>query len=327
MFHSNRDDDGQFSRRGFLRGVGGVTVAAGLASFLTPDSLLAQEAAPAGGLRFVHLTDIHLMPRRNSDAGLAACLDYVAKLNPQPQFIVAGGDQCDNLRAEDIASGKARLERFRSIWNDHTNLPTYYCLGNHDPVGWTNRDVPRDDPQYGKQLMMDVLGMDRRFYAFGNGGWRFIVLDDVQKTDSGFKGEFVEEQLDFLRSELRQHPDEPTIIICHIPPISAEEYLGGKIRAGDTGWTVGYSRVTANPADLVAAMEGSSVKCVLSGHIHHVEHIETHGQTFICGGAVSGNWWQGSLRGCPEGFGIVDCLPDGTFRYKYQDFGWKAVAS
>ncbi|MEX2317464.1 MAG: metallophosphoesterase [Pirellulales bacterium] len=326
MSQSNREGSGQFSRRGFLRGVGGVTVAAGMTSYLTSQAIFGQGAAPSAGLRFVHLTDIHLMMRRKSDAGLAACLDYIAKLNPKPQFIMAGGDQCDNLRAEDIAGGKARLDLFSRIWKAHTDLPTYYCLGNHDPVGWSNRNVSRDDPQYGKQLMMDVLGMKRRFYGFGMGGWRFIVLDNVEPTASGFKGEFVQEQLEFVRNELREHTGEPTIVICHIPPISAEEFLGGKIQAGDNGWTVGYSRVTSNPADLVAALEGSNVKCVLSGHIHHVEHIETHGQTFICGGAVSGNWWQGPLRGCPEGFGVVDCLSDGTFRYKYQDFGWKSEA-
>jgi predicted MPP superfamily phosphohydrolase len=318
--------NGQFSRRGFLAGIGGLSVTAGAAAFLPIDAVYGQVGPQAGGVRFVHLTDIHLMNQRSSAAGLAACLDAVGKLNPKPQFIVTGGDQCDNLRAETIAGGKARIELFSRIWKDHTDLPTHHCLGNHDPVGWTNRSVSRDEPQYGKQLMMDMLGMDRSFYGFGLGGWRIIVLDNVEQTQTGFKGQFVDEQLDFVRSELREHAGAPTIVICHVPPISAEEFLGGKIQAGENAWTVGYSRVTANPAALVDALAGSSVKCVLSGHIHHVERIETHGQTFICGGAVAGNWWQGPLRGCPEGFGVVDCLPDGSFRYHYQDFGWKAVA-
>jgi 3',5'-cyclic AMP phosphodiesterase CpdA len=303
-----------------------MTVAGGMAAYLPGASLIAQAATSSATLRFVHLPDIHLMMRRNSDAGLAACLDYIGKLNPKPDFIMTGGDQCDNLRAEDKGGAKARLDLFRRIWSDHTDLPTYHCLGNHDPFGWTNRAVSRDDPQYGKQLMMDAFEMKQSYYGFDRGGWRFIVLDNVQQTTTGFRGEFPETQLEFVRSELRAHSGKPTIVICHVPPISAEEFLGGKIQAGENGWTVGYSRVTANPAELVAALDGSSVKCVLSGHIHHVEHIETHGQTFICGGAVSGNWWQGPLRGCPEGFGIVDCSPDGTFHYKYQDFGWKAAA-
>lgn len=322
-----RDHHAQsLSRRSFLHGVGGVAVGAGLTSYFAQASAAFQADPPTDGLRFVHLTDIHLMPRRNSDAGLAACLDAVERLDPKPQFIVAGGDQCDNLRANDIASGRQRLQRFKTIWDDHTDLPTYFCLGNHDPVGWRNRDVSRDDPLYGKQLVMDVLGMDRRFYSFAHGGWRVVVLDDVQQTESGFRGEFPQEQLDFLRGELDGDPDQPTIVVCHIPPISAEEFLGGKIRAGEDGWSVGYSRVAANPADLVEVLGAGNVKCVLSGHIHHVEHIETHGQTFICGGAVSGNWWQGPLRGCPEGFGIVDCQPGGEYQYRYQDFGWKAEA-
>ena len=109
-----------------------------------------------------------------------------------------------------------------------------------------------------------------------------------------------------------------------MPLISAEEFLGGKIKAAEGGWEIPYGRVCKNPAALVKVLQEGNVKLVRSGHIHHVERIETHGQSFICGGAVAGDWWKGSLPGCPEGFGVIDCHADGTFHYQYQDFGGQA---
>ena len=41
-------------------------------------------------------------------------------------------------------------------------------------------------------------------------------------------------------------------------------------------------------------------------------------------GAVSGSWWKGPLQGVPEGFGVVDLRPDGTFEHRYEAYGWKA---
>ena len=45
---------------------------------------------------------------------------------------------------------------------------------------------------------------------------------------------------------------------------------------------------------------------------------------FICSGSVSGAQWRGPDHGTPEGFGVVDCRPDGNFDYRYHPYGWKA---
>lgn len=69
---------------------------------------------------------------------------------------------------------------------------------------------------------------------------------------------------------------------------------------------------------------GANVRGVLSGHLHVVEEIVYAGRRFICSGSVSGHQWTGPRLGFPEGFGVFDCEPDGTFRFAYQDYGWKA---
>ena len=60
-----------------------------------------------------------------------------------------------------------------------------------------------------------------------------------------------------------------------------------------------------------------NVRLLLSGHIHLLDRIEYRGMTFICGGALCGNWWQGAWQGCEPGYGIVDVWPDGRFQHQY----------
>ncbi|MCA9285344.1 MAG: hypothetical protein KDA22_09030 [Phycisphaerales bacterium] len=70
---------------------------------------------------------------------------------------------------------------------------------------------------------------------------------------------------------------------------------------------------------------------ILRGHMHRIDRVEVDGVTYICDGAVSGNWWKGGPgqrdgSWAREGYGIVDLNLDGTFAHEYVEFGWKALA-
>jgi hypothetical protein len=45
-----------------------------------------------------------------------------------------------------------------------------------------------------------------------------------------------------------------------------------------------------------------------------------NGVTFICNGAVSGAWWEGSRRQTAPGYGIIDLYADGTFDEQYINY-------
>ena len=77
------------------------------------------------------------------------------------------------------------IDRFLTIWKDHTQLETFFTFGNHDLVGTRNPSVERSDPRYGKGLYRMRLGLDRNYYAFERRGWRFIILDDVLPQPDG----------------------------------------------------------------------------------------------------------------------------------------------
>jgi 3',5'-cyclic AMP phosphodiesterase CpdA len=270
---------------------------------------------------------IHLRtePQYRSPQGLAAALRAVARLDPKPAFIATGGDLCHDLRSEGLEGATARADLFVEILKENSDLPVYHCLGNHDPAGWGKGNIPRDHPQFGFNLLKQKLGMPDLYYSFDHGPWHFVALHNVKLTEPGrHTGEWMPEQMAFLKEDLRKNRARPTILFAHIPAVSAIEFFDGRARSENSAWVLDQGRATGNPQALVEAMSEGKVKAVLSGHIHRLDRIEAMGHTFICSGSVSGARWAGPDHATPEGFGVLDCRPDGTFTYRYHAYGWRA---
>lgn len=321
------------SRRGFLTGVGTAVLGASIASLRGPAAFaeVAPKTNERAAFRFVYFPDTHLRDEFGSAEGLAAALQAVERLQPRPAFILTGGDLCHDLRALDLAPAQRRANLFVEIWRANTSLPSYHMLGNHDPAGWGAGEVPEDHPDYAFGLMQRVLGLERRYYSFDHGGWHFVVLDNVHLTTPGKHVGYVDEdQLAWLREDLRQSRGRPAIVAMHVPPLTASEFLTSRASqdAEKGQWRLGFDRMSRNPGELLAALGESDVRAILSGHLHLVERLELSGHTFLCAGSVSGQQWMGPRRGrdTPEGFGVLDLKPDGTFDWTYQAFGWQASA-
>ncbi|MBV9999301.1 MAG: metallophosphoesterase [Verrucomicrobia bacterium] len=318
------------SRRGFL--VRTALIAGGMASGLRGSG--AQTATPGGApaLRVLFATDAHLMvdDALRSEQGLAACLEAVRELRPEPDFILFGGDLTHETPELDFPSAERLLDRFLTLWRAHTDLPTFFAFGNHDLAGTKNRALDREDPRFGKGLFRSRLGLERLSYAFEKGGWRFIIVDDVTpEPDGSYIGAFGAQELSFLRSELEAHPQAPTVICTHIPPVSVLPSLSitGAVEVVGTRLETPASLVLANARELhrVLVETKADVKLVLAGHLHHLEEIQVDGVRYLTGGAICGNWWKGSQNGCPEGFTVLDLYPDGTARAEYRSYNWKAA--
>lgn len=309
------------SRRGVLAGAAGL-VAAGMAP--------RRAAAAAGGFRLIFLPCIHLRtePRYRSPEGFATALRAALALDPRPSLLLTGGDICHDLRSQTLDEATRRADLFLELVAEHGGgLPIHHCLGNHEPLGWGSGTVAEDHPDFGYGLMRRKLGLERLYHSFDHGGWHFVALHNVKLTEPGqFTGEWDAEQLEFLRDDLARHRDQPTIVFAHIPAVSAVEFFAGRARGEEGNWILSQNRATANPHELVAAFDagGGNVKAVLSGHIHRLDRIQVAGYQFICSGAVGGAQWRGPDHGCPEGFGVIDCRPDGSIDYRYQTYGWEA---
>ncbi len=283
-------------------------------------------------LRVVFATDSHLMVNNalKSEDGLIACLSAIEGLKPKPDLILFGGDLTHESPHLDFPAAEQLMDRFLKIWKEHTGLPTFFTFGNHDLVGTKNPSVSREDPMFGKGLYRMRLGLERNYYAFEKGGWRFIVLDDVlPEPDGSYIGKFFEEQLAFLRTEIETNSHIPTVLCGHIPSVSVLPSLSvsGATKLEGTNIETPASLVTRNVAELrrVLVDARANVKLVLAGHLHHLEKIQVDGVSYINGGAICGNWWKGTQMGCPEGFTVLELYADGSFAADYQSYGWTAA--
>jgi Icc protein len=321
-----------YSRRHFLRQLAG----AGAFAATGLDALLAQAPPPSpfaneSAFRFAFVTDLHLMkePFYRSEAGIAQCLDAVEKLNPHPEFILVGGDLVNRARDMTIREAEQKLDQFLSIWKDHTSLPARWAFGNHDLVGTSNPSVSPADRRYAKGLFKERFQLPHLFYSFDWKGWHFVVLDDISlQPDHTYIGLLFKDELAFIKADLDAHRSMPTIVCTHIPTMSAMPlglYLAHA--AANLQLPTNKSLVCTNANLLFDDFPGHNVRAVFSGHLHHLEKIDSNGVHFITCGAVCGSYWRGPMLDCPEGFGVVDLGADGSVSFDYRTYGWKAVSA
>jgi DNA repair exonuclease SbcCD nuclease subunit len=255
-----------------------------------------------------------------------ACLAAVEKLNPRPDFIVCGGDLVHSTRDLTLPGAETALDFFLQVWKDHTDLPTHWTFGNHDLAGTSNPYAAANDPEYGKGLFQNRLQLPKLFYSFDAKGWHFIVLDDIAlQADHSYIGQLFDDELAFLKADLAAHQTTPTIICTHIPIVSNVPLMLALAKSGGiTSKATEKSLVCSNGDALLSDIPGHNIRAVLAGHLHFYEEIEQNGVKLINSGAVCGNYWKGPNHGCPEGFGVVDLGADGSVKFDYRSYGWKA---
>jgi Icc protein len=300
-----------FSRRRFLQGLAGLLAASPLDGIAAP-------AANTESFRFVFMTDLHLMRggAKRSAQGTAACLQAIEKLDPRPDFLLVGGDLVHDAPFATIADANREYDLLLKTWHDNTSLHAHWIFGNHDLTATQLPAPPVADPRYAKGLFQQRLDTPKLFYSFDVKGWHFVIMDDVALLpDRNFEGRIPDDELAFLRADLQLHAAQPTILCTHIPFVSSLPSFHGKIPP--------YA-LCHNATALTGDFPGHNIRAVLAGHLHQYEKNVVGGVPFYNSGAVCANWWAGPLDGCPEGFAVVDLAADGTLKFDYRGYGWKA---
>ena len=306
------------TRRGLL--------AAGTASLLTVSSARAGESLPTQkkpGVRMAHITDVHIMPDREAPAGAAAMLAHMlGDENWRPELILNTGDSV--MGVDGGTTGKS-AEAQIGVWRDvfgSCPVPIRSSLGNHDVWngGGPTDAVPLSKKGFG--LMTEVLGMPAPYYSFDHGGWHFISLNSLCNWPS--YATLSDEHFTWLVQDLEQ-TSLPTVVLSHIPILSVtSQVYGDDTRKGNDNVVPG----TWHHADCWAITEvfrrHPQVKLCLSGHMHTADHCVYRDVAYICGGAASGAWWNGSQYGFPPCYGRLELFEDGNFSYELVDYGWKA---
>lgn len=297
-------------RRNLLKTLG---MAAGGLSVSTIAS--AKALQPKRVLRIAHLTDIHIQPHLWAGRSFEKCLHHVQKLPEKPDLILNTGDSI--MGSSGITKDKASKEwqSYHQIMLSENSLPIISCIGNHDV--WHPEKGMFDD---GKKWASEQLKVTRPYFSFDKNGWHIIVLDSVQsgRDGTGYMAWLDEEQLRWLKNDLRETPSQtPILIASHIPILSASVFFDGDILK-DGQWVVPGSWMHTDAAKLVGLFHHhDNVKLAISGHIHLLDRVTYNNVTYCCNGTVCGNYWMGKYKETSPGYTIVDLFEDGSFSNEY----------
>ncbi|HWL93325.1 MAG TPA: metallophosphoesterase [Phycisphaerae bacterium] len=321
----------EVTRRDVLRF--GVASVAGLS--LAETALAGPKAKKLGGksqkprrvLRIAHLTDVHIQPELGAARGFAACLAHVQSQKDKPDLILNGGDTIMDCNSTDRGRTKLQWDLWKNVLRQDCSLPIESCIGNHDVWGWDKAASGCDGSEdlYGKKWALEVYGETGRHRSFNRGDWHFIVLDSTHPHEEGYIAKLDEEQFEWLREDLNKtDEDTPVLVLSHIPILSGAIFYPGEMEKEGRynvppGWLHIDSRRIKN-----LFREHSNVKVCLSGHLHLIDRVEYNGVTYLCNGAVSGNWWKGAHQECQEGYAMVNLFDDGSVEREYVPYGWKA---
>ena len=177
------------TRRDFFRGT--LLAAAGL----TLNVPALARNSRKGKMRIGMISDVHQDVMHDAMDRLRAFLD--AMRQEKPDLIFQLGDFC-----QPVAKNKPFIE----LWNSYEG-PRFHVLGNHDMDGGFKREQT-----------VAWYGMSARYYAFEQGGVKFIVLDgnDPEAGKSGYQRFIAEEQKSWLEAQL-DATTLPVIVMVHQP--------------------------------------------------------------------------------------------------------------
>lgn len=284
---------------------------------------LGEQLSDTESFTFVHLTDMHVRRKRQGHKGYRVCIDHVNALSEQPDFALMGGDLAfDGLYTEKEEFAD-QIELFRTT-SDLLRIPYYNCIGNHDALGWSGRrKVPVDDPDIGKKMIMDRLGMKTSYYSFDHRGWHFVVLDCIYpvETDNGpgYEPRIGDEQLEWLACDLGATGGRPTVAMTHIAAFCNLAQV-----EGDTNAKAMTGMVLRDNKQLRLVLERHGVKALLQGHSHQTEDFCFNGVQYLTSPAVSAAWWGGNWLGFEPGYTVFRCHGNGQLTWERLTFPWEA---
>lgn len=315
----------RFTRREVLTtGTAAAAAALWLPRSVRAGAPLVEPAAQAEHFTFVHLTDMHVTPKRKGDQGYRACIESVLALKPRPAFALMGGD----LAFDGLYTDKSKFDEQIKLYREITSglsFPARPCMGNHDALGWSaRRKCAIDDPDIGKKMIMDRLEWERPYYSFDHGGWHFAVLDSIHplpaREGPSYEPRIGPEQLEWLAHDLGRAGDRPKVCVTHIAAFCAMgQYNGDSARQALDG-----SMVLWDNKDLRLVLERHGVKALLQGHSHRREEYRFNGVWYITSPAVSGAWWSGNWHGDDPGYTQFRCHADGRLSWEFHGFKWDA---
>jgi Icc protein len=201
--------------------------------------------------RILQLTDLHLfcdvdstlkgIPTRKT---LQSVVDAIRKEEGEFDRVVITGDHTHDEQPESYKIARGFFEP----WIERLAI----VPGNHD-----DRAVMQS--VFGDVIERLATGPvkddDRIVFSFHCGQWLCLGLDTHAPGEVA--GHFGERQADWLRAQLSDHGDNPSLLFCHHPPIDVGSEWMDRIGLKDRHRLL----------DVV--QDYSSVRLICCGHVHH----------------------------------------------------------
>jgi len=169
-------------------------------------------------------------------ARLRAAIDHANAHYADTAFCVITGDVVERASAASYRAVKAELDRL--------SMPYWPMTGNHDARSLLRAMLPLP-----ANAMTDFIQ-----YELEVGPVRILCLDSLFEGED--KGRLCPARLAWLEERLAQHPDRPTIVMLHHPPMP----LGLPMLDPD--------RLEDGPALLAVLRRFPAVKQLCFGHVH-----------------------------------------------------------
>jgi len=249
MLHDHNDDG--LDRRGFLKcmawaGTGMLwAVNGGVLSSLSLGSLGRQgSGALKGSLFFAQISDSHIGFNKEANPDVTATLQVaVERLNAlphRPAFVLHTGDISQLSKPSEFDTAEQVI---KGIKTDRV----HYVPGEHDVLTDNGQDYLK---RYGKGTK------GGGWYSFDHGGAHFIGLVNVLNLKAGGLGSLGQEQLDWVKRDVRGLPSStPIVVFAHIPLWTVYP---------EWGWG------TDDSEQALALLKRFGSVSVLNGHLHQV---------------------------------------------------------
>ncbi|GAB3808883.1 metallophosphoesterase [Spirosoma humi] len=289
-----------------------------------PDANAQLASAPAArkrSVRFAYLGDTHITPDSKPMEAVARCFHHAQSHADKPAFILHGGDVIMDALAKDRDDVRKQWDAWHTVVKADNSLPIEYCIGNHDIWGY---EGAKTDTMYGKKWAVDQMKISGRYRSFDKNGWHFIILDSVQikPDDKWYTGYIDGEQLEWLKQDLAKTGTKtPILVLSHIPIFSPTAFFSQQ-NIKDGNWSISAGLVLSNTPELLTLFyQYPNVKTALSGHMHLLDRVEYNGVTYLCNGAVSGNWWKSdTYQQTKAGYALIDLYDDGRVERTYLQY-------
>jgi len=278
------------TRREFLK----RTAAGAAVLAFRPSRAIARGLEP---LSFGLCADVHQDVMHDAPERLAA---FVSDMNRRRvAFIAQLGDFCIPKK-----ENQGFLDVFHSFDGPH-----YHVLGNHDT---DSENLTKNG--YTQEQTKAFWGMERDYYSFVHGGYRFVVVDGNDRPENAgtsYPRLIGEPQLLWLERELRT-TEEPVVLLSHQSPENAE----------------GLENGDAVRAILERANESAGWRRVLawfSGHHHLNDLVRVNGIPYVQVNSMSYFWVGEECRNFSYSEAVHSAHPMMEFTAPYRDPLWTTV--